>query len=160
MWTQSQYREFVGESYAYLNSVQDDLKRSYSLGSYERFDWDQTTGKMTFSSQGVVGLVAYVQFVGSLSSETKTWLWSWANASILDSCKERIGEVKRFGELHGIDDLTVSKWNATEEDGWAMTAISANILQARGAYRAPGTNGLTFFVFTSMHWPKDPNLDA
>jgi hypothetical protein len=155
MWTEAQYRDFVARSYAYLNTVQNGLKSDYSLGSYERFDWDQLTGVMTFSHEGVVRLNAHVQFVGSISSETKTWLWSWANDSILDTCKERITDVKQFGELHGLDELTVSKWKATEEDGWAMTAISANILQAKGAYRAPAANGLTYFVFTSMHWHND-----
>src|SRR5271157_1194218 len=150
VWTKEQYDEFVRESYDYLNRVQDAAKRDFTLGSYERFDWDQGKGTLTFSDKRVPKVIAQVEFVGSISNRTKTWLWSWDNATILPSVKEHITEVRRFGELHGLRELTTAKWEATEEDGWAMTAVTARILQARGAYRPPSENGFAFVVFTSI----------
>lgn len=155
-WTKEQYDQFVRESYEYLNSVQSAAKRDFALGSYERFDWDQCRGTLTFSDKGVPKVIAQVEFVGSISSRTKTWLWSWDNVTILPSVKEHIAEVRRFGELHGLRELTTAKWDATEEDGWAMTAVTARILQAKGAYRSPDNNGFTFVVFTSLEWASEP----
>ncbi len=57
-----------------------------------------------------------------------------------------------FRELHGLRELTTAKWKATEEDGWAMTAVTARILQAKGAYRAPDEDGYAFLIFTSLGW--------
>jgi uncharacterized protein DUF6882 len=153
MWTQEQYQAFVSDAYSYLRAVQDALKRDFSLGSYERYDWDQETGSMKFSDQGIPKVIADIQFVGSVSATTSTWLWSWDNATILPSVKDRIDEVHAFGERHSLTELTTPKWTADERDGWAMTAISAKILQARGAYCCP-RNGFSFFIFTDVRWAK------
>ena len=155
IWTKDQYDKFVRDSYEYLNRMQDAAKRDFALGSYERFDWDQTNGRLTFSDKGVPQVIAEVEFVGSISNRTKTWLWAWDNESILPSVKEHIVEVRSFGELHGLRELTTAKWEATEEDGWAMTAVTARILQAKGAYRSPSDNGFTFVVFTSLEWASE-----
>ncbi len=132
IWTKERYDQFVRESYEYLNNVQEVAKRDFALGSYERFDWDQGRGTLTFSDKGVPKVIVEVEFVGSISNRTKTWLWAWDNVTILPSVKEHIEEVRRFGELHGLRELTTAKWEATEEDGWAMTAVTARILQAKG----------------------------
>jgi len=155
VWTKEQYEEFVRDSYDYLNKVQEATKRDFALGSYERYDWDQRKGTLTFSDNGMPKVIAQVAFVGSISKRTKTWLWSWDNDSILPSVKEHIAEVRRFGELHGLRELTIPKWDAAEEDGWAMTAVTARILQAKGAYRSPDDNGFTFLVFTSLEWASE-----
>jgi len=151
MWTQEQYQSFVDESYSYLQSVQDAVKRDYSLGAYERYDWDQELGTMVFSDQGIQKIVADIQFVGSVSTVTNTWLWSWDNSTILPPVKDRILEVRAFGERHGLSELTIPNWTADERDGWAMTAVSAKILQAKGAYCCP-RNGFSYFIFRDVRW--------
>jgi hypothetical protein len=106
MWTDQQYEDFVDEAYSYLQSAQDAIKDRFSLGAYERYDWDQELGTMTFSDFGVTKVIADIQFVGSISTVTNTWLWSWENPSVLANVKERILEVKAFGEQHGLKQLT------------------------------------------------------
>jgi hypothetical protein len=58
--------------------------------------------------------------------------------------------VKQFGEEHGLKELVVEKWEAEEVDGWAMTGISAKLLNAKGAYRCPDENGFLFVIFTDV----------
>lgn len=156
-WSDSQYDDFVKTSYDYLNGVQSAAKRNFSLGSYERFDWDQEAGRLEFSDEGVAKVVAQVQFVGSISTVTNTWLWSWANDSVLEHLKTEMQKVKDFGERHNLDELINPYWKATEEDGWAMTAVAANLLLAKGAYRSPAGNGFTFMVFTEISWVNGGN---
>jgi hypothetical protein len=151
MWTREQYLDFIDEAYAYLRTVQDTLKVDFSLGSYERYDWDQDLGTMVFSDGGIAKVVADIQFVGSISTVTNTWLWSWDNPSILPHVKDKLLEVRTFGERHGLDELTTPTWAADERDGWAMTAMSAKILQAKGAYRCP-RKALSFFIFSDVRW--------
>lgn len=63
VWTEEQYDEFVRESYEYLKGVQEAAKQDFALGSYERFDWDQEKGTLTFSDRGVSKVIAHVDFV-------------------------------------------------------------------------------------------------
>jgi hypothetical protein len=66
--------------------------------------------------------------------------------------KKDIAAVKQFGIAEGLRELTDEKWEADELDGWAMTNVSARILNAKGAYRCPTHNGFLFVVFTDVQW--------
>ena len=83
------------------------------------------------SSQGTARVVAAIQFVGSISTSTNTWLWSWANTSNLESARTELRKVRKHGEHHGFLKLAAAHWHAFEEDGWEMAAISAFLLCSR-----------------------------
>lgn len=154
-WDEGDYSRFVSDCYAYLNDVQDRAKEEFRLGSYQRFHWNQERGTLVFSDVRIAKVVAAVQLVGSISKRSGTWLWSWDNSTVLPNMKDRIDEVREFGERHGLEELTTAKWSAKEEDGWAMTAITAKLLKAKGAYRSPDDNGLSFFIFTNIWWADE-----
>ncbi|HEX5702146.1 MAG TPA: hypothetical protein VFX97_02880 [Pyrinomonadaceae bacterium] len=148
--TEAEFNQFEHESTEYLKAQQGILREQYSLGGYERWDYNQETGEFIFSDKGVAKLIADFQVVGTLSTISNTWLWSWANPSILESVKTDILVVKQFGEEHNLEELTQEKWNADELDGWAMTSVSAKLLNAKGAYRCPDDKGFTFIIFTNL----------
>ena len=154
------YSKLVDESNEYLRAVLDAAKTDFNLGSYERYDWDQERGELVFSDQGVPKVVAKIQFIGSISTKSGTWLWSWDNATVLDGIKDQMQRVRGFGKEHGISKLTTAKWEAEEVDGWEMTAISAKILKAKGAYRSPDDDGFTFMVFTDIRWVDGHTKDG
>ena len=148
--TKEEFDKFEHESYEYLKVQQEILQTEYGMGRYERWDWDQETGEFVFSEKGVPKLVADFQVVGSISTISNTWLWSWANPSILENVKKDIHKVREFGEQNGLVELIEEKWPADELDGWAMTNVTARLLKAKGAYRCPGDNGATFIIFTTV----------
>ena len=148
--TREEFDKFEHESYEYLKGQQEILQAEYGTGRYERWDWEQETGEFIFSDQGVPKLVADFQIVGSISTFSNTWLWSWANPSILENVRKDIHKVREFGEQNGLVELIEEKWPADELDGWAMTNVTARLLQAKGAYRCPDDNGATFIIFTSV----------
>ena len=145
----------VTESHNYLSDRQDELMANYKLGEHKRFDWDQDTGSLVFSNDGVVAVVAKVQFVGSISTKSNTWLWSWANSTVQDNVKDQMHIVRDFGEKYGYEALSVDKWEADEVDGWEMTSITAHLLKAKGAYRASSENGFTYMVITEILWANN-----
>jgi hypothetical protein len=130
------------------------LEEEIRLGTYQRFDWSQDTREITFSEAGSPRVVAAFQFVGTLSKNTGTWLWSWANESLDPAVKQQLLEVQRFGVAHDLPPILQDEWPADEADGWDMTALAANLLQAVGAYRAPGSSGHSFLVLTRVEWVK------
>ncbi|MCI5064119.1 hypothetical protein MRY87_00185 [bacterium] len=105
-----------------------------------------------FSSGGVPKVIADIQFVGSVSSISKTWLWSWANSTVVDSVKDQISKVRHLGNSRDFWKLTKAKWQADEIDGWEMTSVAAFVLKAKGAYKSPDDNGAAFMVFTDIDW--------
>ncbi len=155
-WKQDEaaYNRFVGEAVAYLRACQDELESQYALGRYQRYDWNQETGQLIFSREGRVEVVADIQFVGSLSTRSNTWLWSWANESITEPVKHRVRQVRTYGEEYRYLKLASACWSADEADGWEMTAIAADRLKAKGAYRSPDKRGASFLVMTEVRWAQ------
>jgi hypothetical protein len=148
-----QFIDLVTRAHAYATARQDALRDEYRLGHWSRWDWDQGDGRIVFSDGAAPKVVADIQFVGSISLETDTWLWAWANPHLEPEIWRDVLEVRRFGEVHSIEQLTTSKWSADEVDGWEMTSVSAYILQAKGVYRTPRAGGgFTYMIFTSIRW--------
>jgi hypothetical protein len=138
---------FRDEAFAALKAAQDRLMADFQLGSWPRWGADQATGLLTFSNDaGQAGVVAEFSAAGSVSSSTGTWLWSWANPTLLDSVKGPMERVRAYGEARGWEKLTTPNWPGDESDGWAMAAVTARILGADGAYRAPDERGALFMT--------------
>lgn len=151
-----EFVELVTAAHAYATARQEELRREFALGSWARWDWDQDTGRLLFSDDGgTPRVVCDVQFVGSVSEESGTWLWSWANPYLDAPLTRDVREVRLLGEARGIAQLTTPKWPAGEVDGWEMTSITAYVLQAKGVYRTPKPSGFTFMVMTSVRWADE-----
>ena len=146
------FSELLDSAVAYLQARQDEIQKRFRLGDYRRYDWDQGTAELVFSNAGKARVVAEFQFVGSVSTQNKTWMWSWANRSILESVKDDIRHVRAYGEEHSFRQLASALWSAEEEDGWQMTAVAAYLLRARGAYKSPDGSGASFLVMTDIQW--------
>lgn len=145
--------ELIRRSIGYLQQRQDALMHEYGLDRHQRFDWSQDTGLLVFSNGGVPAVVAEFQFVGSISTRTNTWLWSWANGSDLESVRSRMLEVRAYGEEHRLLRLSCPYWSAEEEDGWEMAAVAAHLLKAKGVYRTPHDHLLSFLLITEISRP-------
>ena len=129
-----------------LRRKQDCLERDFQLGKLKRWDWDQQTGQLIFSNDGVPAVICDIAFVGSVSTVSNTWLWSWANFSLTETVRDPMDKVRVFGEERDFPKLTVPKWPAEEVDGWEMSSIAAEVLHARGVYRTPAQYGYTFLA--------------
>jgi hypothetical protein len=132
---------------------QEALEAEFSLDDQEGWSWDQEKGELTFSSDGIPAVIAKVDFIGSFSSQSDTWLWSWANFHLPENARRRMEEVRGFGEEERFPRLTVPKWAARELDGWVMSAIAVHVLEARGVYCNPGGNVTGFFLIWDLRRP-------
>lgn len=137
------FEALIKSAQTYLRGCQAELDKEYRLGRWPRYDWYQETRQLIFSENGVAKVAADIQFVGSISTESDTWLWAWANDSVDPQLSASMGMVRNYGDEHGFDHLTIKKWHGHEVDGWEMTSIAAFLLKARGAYRTPKDTGFT-----------------
>lgn len=142
------------KSYIYLNEQQDICNEKYKMGTYQNWFYDQATGELTFSDNGVIKLIADYEEVGSVSLKTNTWLWAWANPNLEEKVKSVIGKIKDYGNKRNFEKLTNRKWTADEADGWEMTAIASYILKTKGAYRVPTSDKklFSFMIFKNIRW--------
>jgi hypothetical protein len=152
--THTETARLIERSVPYLEEQQDRLRVHYRLNEHERYDWDQDSGRLVFSNAGVPSVVASIQFVGSVSTRSQTWMWSWANQSYLESVRSQVRSVRAYGDEHHLLKLACAYWGAEEADGWEMAAVTAFLLQAKGAYRSPGDSGFTFMVMTDVRWAQ------
>lgn len=144
------------EAYRYLNEQQENCKATYKLLEYQNWYYDQPTGKLTFSDDGITKLIIDYEEVGSVSQKTNTWLWSWGNPHVDDKVKTEITKVRSYGVKCDLPKLVTAKWNADESDGWEMTAIAAFLLKAKGAYRVPHKENdlFSFVIFKEINWAE------
>lgn len=133
-----------------LASRQALLTETYSLSAHERWDYDQESATLTFSSAGVPAVVADVEFVGSLSNQSGTWRWAWANFHLHPHVVGRISAVRQYGLDHGFAPLVVPQWKADVVDAWELASVAAHVLEARGVYRAPSDNGYLFMAIMDI----------
>ena len=145
--------QFVETAIDYLYDRQEALKSTFKLDSWERYYYDQEAGTLTFSSDDIGGFIADMEVVGSISNGSGTWMWSWANPTILDQVRRGMDQVRVYGEANGFEKLRNAEWSGNERDGWEMTAVAAYILKAEGAYRAPDDDGALFMILSNVRWP-------
>jgi uncharacterized protein DUF6882 len=148
------FDDLVTDAVTYLQARQDDLVAQYRIGSYPRYDWNQDTGQLVFSRDGRAQVVADIQFVGSIATDRKNWMWSWANPSLSEAVKREARRVRSYGDEHRHLKLAAACWAGEETDGWEMTAITAYLLGATGAYRSPDDRGFVFMVLTAVQWAQ------
>ncbi len=151
---QNSWIDAVAKCHGELTEKQARLEHDYSLSKHERWDFDQETSSLVFSNKGVAIVVADVEFIGSISTKSDTWLWSWANFNLLPNVRTRIKAVRSFGEANGFPHLCVPKWPADRVDGWEMSGIAVNVLGAQGVYRAPSDNGFLFMAIMNLRWAQ------
>lgn len=144
------WEEFVCTCCEELTKKNEALGAQFALGSHKRYDWDQETGQLVFSNDGVPAVTADVDFVGSISTTSNTWLWAWANFHLLEPVRARVEALRDYGEAHGFPHLTTAKWPAEMADGWEMAAIAAHVLQAKGVYRSPSDKGALFMLISGI----------
>lgn len=150
------YDALLAEAHDYLTARQDELRDQFGLESYDRYHWNAAAGQLTLSTDGQVQLIAGVQMVGSVSTRSHTWLWSWANRHLEPFLKQDARRVRAYGEEHRLLKLASARWSADEIDGWEMTAIAAKLLDAKGAYRLsyPEEGQFWYMVLTSVDGPS------
>ena len=149
--TDSEYRRVAFESLNFLEARIARAREEFGIGKYDRYDYDIDQRRFRWSNNGKPIVTALLTVVGSISTQSDTWLWAWANQSLMGvDCKDLL-QVKRFGVEHDIIRLSEECWSADEADGWEMTAISCRLLESACAYRSPKSNSL-LFLLDNLQW--------
>jgi hypothetical protein len=137
------------------------LKTEAALGLYRLGErsWavDQAAGTVTFDHpENGTRATAPLQIIGTYDPEDGTWLWAWDHPSIMEPLRVHAETVRRYGEEHGIAELTQAKVRCAEDDCWRFAALACHLNEAQGAYRGPTGGPLVFLTYGTVTLSKRP----
>ena len=144
------WMKLVKDSEKHLEITQNRLSDSFKLEKQERYVLNYENRFITFYTDQAPTVTAKFTIIGSVSFGEGTWLWSWANPYINDLVKKELTIVKEFGLKHGVSALTNSEFNADQNDGWLMAAISSFILNSDGVWLCPFEGGVTYIALKEV----------
>ncbi|MEU0272394.1 DUF6882 domain-containing protein [Streptomyces sp. NPDC006307] len=119
---------------------------SWGLGSADRWGLDQMTGVITWTFPDRTA-TAPAQILGSFSPSSGSWLWAWANESIVPEMSRDALEFRDWAEAHGHGGLARPEIEADEATASALVALAVRVTAATGYYRAPGGNSVLIITF-------------
>jgi hypothetical protein len=120
--------------------------QSWGLGSADRWDLDQTTGliRWTFPDKTASALA---QILASFSPASNSWMWAWANPSILPKMSRDARSLRQWGDAHGQQLFSRPKFDADEQTAATLVALAVRITRATGLYRGPAPNTYVIITF-------------
>src|SRR6185436_5526452 len=92
---------------------------------------------------------------GTVSTKANSWFWAWANSGLVDAVRQASKKTREFGIERGILRVIQPRWAAKEKDGWEMTAVTAKVTEAKGAFRCPVQDGHAYLVITDIRTVSD-----
>ncbi|BCG80369.1 DUF6882 domain-containing protein [Mesorhizobium sp. 113-3-3] len=151
------YPVWRDEAFEQLIAKNAGLENEFRLGHWPRYDYDLTTGRLLFSDNGTVKVVAEIQIAGSTSAKAGNWLWAWSNSNLPNELLADAKRVRSFGEENDVAELRQAYVTGTKDDletlGWELTATMVRVCGALGAYRSPrGEGGGLYLMLKSAGW--------
>ncbi|HLW84902.1 MAG TPA: hypothetical protein VKR60_06760 [Candidatus Sulfotelmatobacter sp.] len=151
-----EFNKFRHECVHALMQLNESCKNTFKITSWERYDYDLDRGTLVFSHDGIPRVLASVLVTGTTSKSAGTWLWSWANGSMPEQVSDPVKQVRDFGVSERISELTQAYLPDDEYVGWAMTAVAARIMDAKGAYRCPTNDGFIYMIYNDISFADVP----
>ena len=120
--------------------------QSWGLGTADRWDLDQRTGLISWRfPHGTAS--AQAQILASYNPSAGSWLWSWANQSILPAMARDSHAVREWGAANGVAALAQPKVDADDETAASLAALAVRITRATGFYRGTGGAAIPIITF-------------
>lgn len=150
--TDKQFDKYLDYCYDKLETKQGELLQNYGIGSFEEYWYSQEDGILQFKSDGEVKLEFNVIFIGSWSSNSNTWMWSWGNKSMTDNARSQSASLKELQQVTGFDIFAKPFFECDEAMAHELTAFAVEHLNAKGMYISPDGKSHLFMAVMS------PNL--
>jgi len=129
------------------------LKTEAHMGTWPlvESDWsvDQDEGVIEFTTDEVAA-VAPVQIIGTYNVADETWLWGWANSSIVPELQRDSLRLQESAVELGFPWLAEPRIACSEDEAWELTAVACHLCGGQGAYRGPAGETLIFMTFGNV----------
>jgi hypothetical protein len=148
---EAQYEEWVKRARALTRERMDGSKTEFGLGEHKRYQLDLPTATIRFyDDQDAERVCADIQFAGSWSQDSESWMWGWENESVPEAAVDRMVEVFDMGVRSGVEKLQHMFGSCDEGEAWSMASLACEILDAESVYRAPGKKNMLFLLLMNI----------
>ncbi|MEH7454462.1 DUF6882 domain-containing protein [Gottfriedia acidiceleris] len=137
--------------YDKLEVKQGELFRKYEIGSFEEYFYDQEACILQFKKGGKVELEFNVVFIGSWSSNSNTWMWTWGNKSMTENAINQSIVLKKIKQVTGFDIFAKPFFECDEAMAHELTAFAVEHLNAQGMYISPDGKSQLFMAIMSSN---------
>ncbi|SKB00220.1 hypothetical protein SAMN02745166_03098 [Prosthecobacter debontii] len=145
------YNAFLNQSLVELKARNQLAMDDHGLGMFDEWSLNQDEGILRFlDEQGNIRIETPVVILGTYSSQTATWMWGWANRSLVPGLTAATCAVRDYGESNSMEDFTQSKIECDEGEAWAFAAAAWKLLGGSGVYRGP-SGALGGRLYISSH---------
>jgi hypothetical protein len=129
--------------------TQNDVwMEKYKINDLPRWDYSLKDGTLTFSKDGKAKVICDIQAVGTV--EGNSWEWAWGNTSLPDGCRERMHEVKEFGEEKHWPKLTSLFLKNDKYLGWQLASVAVHLLKGEAVYRCLDSEDADDCIFLAV----------
>lgn len=119
---------------------------SWGCGTAQRWGLDQQTGLITWTFADKTA-TAPAQILASYNPASSTWLWAWANESILPAMSRDARGLRDWAQQHGHHSLTQAELPADGETAATLAALAVRITRATGVYRPKDNTAVPIITF-------------
>ena len=99
---------------------------------------------------------APAQIIGTYSPSASSWLWAWANDSLLPALCTASEAVREWGTARGHESLMQPRLDGVSAEQAAdLAAIAFRLTRAKGYYRAPAGNSELHLTFGTVAIKRD-----
>lgn len=125
-------------------------------------DWsfDMASGTLAFGDQHAFK----IQLLGTVSEETATWMWAWANdaSQIPDGL---LSAAQRLRDHQAVADISIFQHAEPfalndQTSGHRLTMIASGLLGANAYYRGPYEGGALYMLVIDPDFPADQRNPA
>jgi hypothetical protein len=105
----------------------------WGCGTAERWGLDQTTGLITWTFPDRIA-TAPTQILASYNRPKGSWMWAWANESILPPLRRDAERIRDWALGNGHPELAEPLISADEDQASDLSALAVLITKATGFY--------------------------
>ena len=124
--------ELFNAGYALIETL-GESHSAWGCGSAERWGLDQTTGLIAWTFPDRIA-TAPAQILASYNRPKGSWMWAWANESILPPLRHDALRVRDWALDNGHPELAEPLLPADERLASDLSALAALVTQAKGFY--------------------------
>jgi hypothetical protein len=125
--------------------------KTWGISRAAKSNLDQDTGTITWTFADGQIVEAPVQVIGTYNRTDNSFLWSWANPSVVSALHINALLARSYGEKHGVKDLASPLAHVSEEQAWEFAAIANHLSKSSGAYRAGAGGPIVYVTFGKIN---------
>ena len=111
---------------------------------------DLAAGTISFDHDAGA-LTGPVQFIGSYSPSTETWMWGWAVNGLPEHVTTAVTDAAGYGIENSISALTTPKlWGVDKSLADELAAVAIHLSGAGTLYRGPSATNVAYLAFGAL----------